>query len=128
MKISNEVPKLVLGMILWATSASVHSAGVNGVYVSEITVTGPRTAIGKKYRRARITLEQTGDQIRGSDPSQRFDIRGTREGNTIEFYVITGNEIIGTWEVNHDASRLVGNWFTNGGGGASGTWNLTRVD
>ena len=54
-------------------------------------------------------------------------INGTREGGTISFYIARGNEIIGTWEINADATEMVGKWFTNGGGGTSEKWNLKRV-
>jgi hypothetical protein len=81
----------------------------------------------KKKNRKEITLEQTGNAISGVDSPKNPKINGTREGNTINFYIPLGNQIDGTWEINADATEMVGKWHTDGGGGASGKWNLKRL-
>ena len=75
-----------------------------------------------------ITIKQTGNTITGSDSSKTIKINGTRAGNIINFYIIRGNEIVGSWAINADATEMVGEWKTDGGGGASGKWNLTKVE
>ncbi len=74
-----------------------------------------------------ITLQQDGSTITGTDSSGNIRINGRREGSVVRFYIIRGNEINGTWEIGADAGRLEGKWHTNGGGGASGKWNLLRT-
>jgi hypothetical protein len=76
-----------------------------------------------------IVLKQTGNTITGSIGSKsNWIINGTREGNIIKFYIIRGNEINGSWEINADATKLEGKWLTTGAGGASGKWNLTKIE
>jgi hypothetical protein len=106
---------------------------ISGTYIAETTawVSGmnPDTWTGiKKLNGKLIVLKQTGNTITGSVGSKSNWIKGTREGNIINFYIIGGNEIIGSWEINADATKLEGKWFTNGGGGASGKWNLTKIE
>jgi hypothetical protein len=102
---------------------------ISGTYISEITGSGALSGFMKRKIRKEITLEQTGNAISGSDGSKSFKIFGTREGNAINYYVITTtNEINGDWEINADATILEGKWFTDGGGGGSGIWNLTRIE
>jgi len=55
-------------------------------------------------------------------------IKGTREGNIVNFYMFGPTLIDGSWEINADATKLEGKWFTYGGGTASGKLNLTRVE
>lgn len=101
---------------------------ISGVYASEITESGGRPNFTSKQRRMRITLEQNGKTITGTDSSRKIKINGTRNGNKIEFYIIRGNQIDGVWEINADATKLEGKWSTDGGGGGSGNWNLTRIE
>ena len=104
---------------------------VSGTYVSETTGSGTaNTAIKviKKTDSKLIILKQAGNTITGTDSSNTIKINGTREGNIIKFFITRGNEIKGSWEINADATNLEGKWFTNGQGGASGIWNLTRVE
>jgi hypothetical protein len=116
-------------------SDAVPIPDISGTYISETTNSGVASlAAGSQPVRLiknadgkLITIKQTGNTITGSDSSKTFKINGTREGNIINFYIVLGNEIIGSWEINADATNLEGKWFTNGGGGASGMWNLTRV-
>lgn len=116
-------------------NGSAKSSGfkfdVTGSYISEITVSG--SAWGTKRflerkDRKEVILKQTGNTILGTDRSKTFEINGTREGSTINFYIPRGNQIEGVWEINADATKLEGNWNTDGHGGASGKWNLTRVE
>ena len=103
----------------------------SGNYASETTGSGNANhaiRVIKKTDGKLITIKQTGNTITGSDSSKTIKINGTREGNIIKFYIILDNEVIGSWEINADATNLEGKWFTNGGGGASGIWNLTRVE
>ena len=107
------------------------SVDVSGTYVSETTASGNARSAIKVIRKTDsklITLKQVGNTITGTDSSETFKINGTREGDIINFYIIRGNEINGSWEINADATNLEGNWFTNGGGGASGIWNLTKIE
>jgi hypothetical protein len=104
---------------------------LSGKYISEITASGNASNTKRfleKENHKNITLKQTGNKIAGSGASRNFEINGIREGNTIKFYIVRDNEIEGTWETNADATNLVGKWYTNGGGGASGIWNLTRIE
>lgn len=104
---------------------------VSGTYISEITASGNANGairFLKKKDRKEITLKQTGNTITGTDSSKNLKINGTREGNRIKFYIVRGNQINGSWEINADATNLEGKWFTDGGGGASGKWNLTKIE
>jgi hypothetical protein len=106
---------------------------ISGTYIAETTFSGrgPSGDTRKSVKNMNgklIVLKQTGNTITGSVSSQSNWIKGTREGNIINFYIIEGNEIIGSWEINADATNLEGKWFTNGAGGASGKWNLTKID
>ena len=107
---------------------------ISGTYISETTYSGsgPNHDIKtfmKKINRKEITLEQTGNAISESDGSKYFKIFGTREGNAINYYVISpGNQINGTWEIYTDATEMVGKWSSEDGrGGTSGKWNLKRL-
>ena len=109
----------------------VSSCNVSGTYVSEITVSGNAPATKdfmKKKNRKEITLKQTGNTITGADSSMTFKINGTCEGNLINFYIARGNQINGSWRFDSDSNRLEGKWNTDGHGGASGIWNLTKVE
>jgi len=102
---------------------------ISGTYISEITYPthGEYYAVRfvKKKNRKEITLEQTGNAINSVDSPGDPEIIGTREGNTINFfYIVLGNEITGTWEINADGTEMVGKWNTDGAGGASGKWNF----
>lgn len=108
---------------------------ISGTYIAETTASGGGPAIAtmrivKKMNGKLIVLKQTGNTITGSVSFQSNWIKGTREGNIINFYIwrTAGNQINGSWEINADATNLEGKWFTDGGGGASGKWNLTRVE
>jgi len=103
---------------------------ISGTYIAETTASGIWRAsrIVKKMNGKLIVLKQTGNTITGSVSSQSNWIKGTREGNIINFYIFEGNQINGSWEINADATNLEGKWFTRGGGGAEGKWNLTRVE
>jgi len=108
---------------------------ISGTYIAETTADGVGQAISvmrifKKMNGKLIVLKQTGNTITGSDSSQSNWIKGTREGNIINFYgfYIGGWTIDGSWEINADATNLEGKWNTDDGGGASGKWNLTKID
>ena len=105
----------------------VAEIDVSGTYISEITESGSRNVFSNKEQKMKITLQQNGNTITGSDSSRAIKISGTREGSTISFYIFRGNQIDGVWEINADATKLEGKWGTDGGGGASGKWNLKRV-
>jgi hypothetical protein len=104
---------------------------ISGTYISEITY--PRNGVAyavrfvKKKNRKEITLEQTGNAISGFDSTEDPKIIGTREGNTIDFYVLLPHEIYGTWEINADGTEMVGKWSV-GGRGLYGTWKLTKIE
>lgn len=104
---------------------------VSGSYISYITVSGSawetKRFLERKDRKE-ITLKQTGNTIIGTDRSKTFEINGTREGNTINFYILRGNQIDGVWEIKADATKIEGKWKTDGHGGASGKWNLIRAE
>jgi len=115
----------------------VDSIDVSGTYIAETTWSGNNTSVHGVVRKMNgklMVLKQTGNTITGSINSQpnwidgAVEIKGTREGNIINFYIIRGNEIIGSWEINADATKLEGKWFTNGGDGGSGIWNLTKIE
>lgn len=106
---------------------------ISGTYIAETTASGMNQTtrqVVKNMNGKLIVLKQTGNTITGSVGSQSNWIKGTREGNIINFYIIhfRGSEINGSWEINADATNLEGKWFTNGGGGASGIWNLTKIE
>ena len=142
----NEQPTVdteVSGTGITATRTKVESPviadsrviDISGTYIAETTASGGGPAIAtmrivKKMNGKLIVLKQTGNTITGSVSFQSNWIKGTREGNIINFYgyYIGGWTIDGSWEINADATNLEGKWFTDGGGGASGKWNLTRVE
>ena len=118
---------------------------ISGTYIAETTADGGGQAtiimrIFKKMNGKLIVLKQTGNTITGSVSFQsqgavqslewkaNMWIKGTREGNIINFYIFEGNQINGSWEINADATNLEGKWFMDDGGGASGKWNLTRIE
>ncbi len=106
---------------------------ISGTYIAETTASGFPQAyatmrVVKKMNGKLIVLKQTGNTITGSVSSQSNWIKGTREGNIINFYAFASNQINGSWEINADATNLEGKWKTSGGSGASGKWNLTRVE
>jgi len=106
---------------------------ISGTYIAETTASGGGPALYmmrlvKEMNGKLIVLKQTGNTITGSVSSQSNWIKGTREGNIINFYIFEGNQINGSWEINADTTNLEGKWSTDGGGGASGKWNLTRVE
>ncbi len=109
------------------TGIHEYIVDVSGTYVSELTHSGNAAKDFKRNNRKEITLKQEGNIITGTDRSGTFEINGTREGDSISFYILRGNQIDGVWQINADATRLEGKWHTNGGGGASGKWNLKRV-
>ncbi len=114
-----------------ATEIISKTYDVSGIYVSEITVSGNAGGTKrfvKRRNREKITLIQSGKTITGVDDFGKLKINGTRQGNIISFYIVRGNGINGTWKINADASRLEGKWNTNGGGGASGKWDLVRIE
>ncbi len=106
---------------------------ISGTYIAETTASGSGMNHSlirdvKKMNGKLIVLKQTGNTITGSVSSQsNWRIKGTREGNIINFWIFVGNQIDGSWEINADATNLEGKWNTNGAGGASGKWNLTRI-
>jgi hypothetical protein len=110
------------------------SIDISGTYIAETTAwgSGMNHSLIRKIKIVNgklIVLKQTGNTITGSVGSiSNWIIKGTREGNTINFYISVGNQIIGSWEINADATNLEGKWFTNGAGGASGIWNLTKIE
>lgn len=108
---------------------------ISGTYIAETTainygMNARIVRVVKKMNGKLIVLKQTGNTITGSVSSQSNWIEGTREGNIINFYIFrtAGNQINGSWEINADATNLEGKWKTIGGGGASGKWNLTRIE
>ncbi len=110
---------------------------ISGTYISEITSDRRYAYFRSKSNRSLvITIKQDGNNISATDKSNFINIVGTKVGDTIEFYFIAshrmgsggGNEIDGVWKANADASRFEGKWKTSGHGGASGKWNLTRIE
>lgn len=112
---------------------------ISGTYIAETTASGSgmNHELIKAFEKLNgklIVLKQTGNTITGraKSPSDWIprarEIKGTRDGNIISFFIIKGNEINGSWEINADATKLEGKWLTNGAGGASGKWNLKRVE
>ena len=85
---------------------------ISGTYIAETTYSGPNNytrGIFKKMNGKLIVLKQTGNTITGSVGSRPDWIKGTREGNIINFYILGSNEIIGSWEFSADATNLEGN-------------------
>jgi hypothetical protein len=106
---------------------------ISGTYIAETTgsaivqASQPVKTV-KKLNGKLIVLKQTGNTITGSVGSQSNWIKGTREGNIINFYIIASSEIAGSWEINADATHLEGKWHTDDGWAPSGKWNLTKID
>ena len=111
------------------------SADISGTYISEITFFAPSYRTNyyfmKKKDRKEITLEQTGNAIIGVDSPNNPKINGTREGNTINFRIVYLDTyyIDGTWEINADATEMVGKWRSQDDRGhtLTGKWNLKRL-
>ena len=117
--------------------SAVPDTVISGTYISEITSDSQGKFFRSKSNRSLvITIKQDGNNISATDKSNFINIVGTKVGDTIEFYFIAssrmgsggGNEIDGVWKVNADASRFEGKWKTSGHGGASGKWNLTKIE
>lgn len=94
----------------------------NATYYSDITGVNGLNADG-----ARITFQQNGDRITGTNQSRQDNaINGTRNGNTIKFkYWTQWREYTGTWEISPDGRRLEGSFENIDGDG--GKWTLTRM-
>jgi hypothetical protein len=106
---------------------------ISGTYIAETTGSaivqaGPAVKFVKNMNGKLIVLKQTGNTITGSVGSQSNWIKGTREGNIINFYIIADNDIVGSWEINADASHLEGKWHSDDGFAPSGKWNLTKIE
>jgi len=104
---------------------SVHGSDVTGTYVSDI---GGGTGLQFKNRKLVITLKQSGDDIIGTDVSQRKILVGTQMGDTIKFKVLTRMTQIpttGVWKINPDGVRIEGTWSSSWG---YGKWNLTKTE
>jgi hypothetical protein len=102
----------------------------SGTYVSEITSDSQKIFPDRDLV---ITLVHKGDSITGFDSSGTAKISGTIEDGSITFYVLpnamTGfNEADGVWKIKADGTQLEGKWTIDGGGGSSGTWDLTKSD
>jgi len=118
-----------------STSANESAAiDVSGTYISETTVStisSSQASYTKNFirskNRKKITLEQTGNAISSVESPGNQEINGTREGNTIHYYINLGNQINGSWEISADGTEMAGKWRMDGAGGASGEWNLKRV-
>ena len=95
---------------------------LRGTYYSDIT-----GIHGLKADGARITFQQNGDRITGTNLSRQDNsINGTRSGNTIKFkYWTQSREYTGTWKISPDGSRLDGSFENINGYG--GKWVLTRI-
>ncbi len=106
---------------------------VTGTYISEIT-SSSKWAFKKKYRSIEITLEQTGNNITGTNNKYQVKINGTREGNVINFIVQSNVvnsyfESAGVWTISSDGTNLEGHWKTPGlRDYAAGKWNLTKIE
>jgi len=94
----------------------------NATYYSKIT-----GMHGLKADGARITFQQNGDRITGTNQSRQDNaINGTRDGNTIKFkYWTQWREYTGTWKISSDGRRLEGSFENINGYG--GEWILTRM-
>ena len=109
------------------------SDDISGTYASEATYSGGTVGSAgwkrffKEVNSNELTLKQNGNSITATDSSESLTIHGTRNGDTIEFYIILANEIFGSWKITGDGSRLEGKWEANSGGGASGKWDLVKV-
>ncbi len=107
---------------------------ISGTYIAETTAShiGSNHSLIRRFKKLNgklIVLKQTGNTITGSISSESsWRINGTRKGNIINFYIIRFDEIVGSWEINADATNLEGKWHTDGAGGASGKWNLTKIE
>ena len=95
---------------------------IRGTYYSDIT-----GIHGLKADGAKITFQQNGDRITGTNVSRQDNaINGTRDGNTIKFkYWTQWREYTGTWKISPDGRRLDGSFENINGYG--GKWVLTRM-
>jgi hypothetical protein len=104
-------------------------ANLSGTYVSDITTNSHWVFNHGKHRRLKITFEQQGNKITGTNRSANLKITGVREDDEISFFTwpsdISSGEIKGNWKVSPDGSKIEGTWSHPHGGGK---WNLTRIE
>ena len=104
-------------------STGVSGSDISGTYVSDIRGGIPGT-FGRN-RKLKITFEQSGKDIIGTNKSQSKIITVTRKGDTIKFeYHGPWGPVKGKWKINHDGTKLEGTWSSNR---EDGKWNLTRI-
>ena len=114
-------------------TSSTEMVPISGTYISEIT--SNRTQVfKKKYQNLKITIKQTGNNIIATDNIYNLKISGVREGNVIKFSV-RPNQVVsrfwdasGEWTVSPNGTSLEGLWKLDGGSGARGKWNLTKIE
>ena len=123
----------VSGTSLYQQATPITQDGqidLSGSYFSDITSNQLYVFRRTKYRKTTITLMQNGSEVTGTDPTNTLKIRGTIEGDTINFYMLANNangfrELKGIWKIRIDGTGLDGEWEI---GGAKGTWNLTKFE
>ena len=104
-------------------ASAVSGTDISGTYVSYIRG-GPSDYFGGD-RKLKVTFKQSGNDIIGTNDSQRVILKGTRKGDTIkfEYYGRWGN-LTGVWKINPDGTKLEGTWR---GSRHDGVWNLAKI-
>ena len=103
---------------------TAFSTNITGTYVSDVR--GGWAGILGGNRKLKITLEQSGKDIIGTDVNQKKIVAGTRKKDTIKFkYYGRGGQLTGKWKINSDGTKLEGTWNSSR---EDGKWNLTRIE
>jgi len=113
--------------------SSTEMVQIDGTYISKITSNHQKT-FKKKYQNLKITIKQTGNNVIATNNTYKLKFSGIREGNVIKFSIAQNHVVsrfygtVGEWTVSPDGISLEGFWKLEGGHGAAGKWNLTRIE
>ena len=127
----NLYPDIEQTSIAGISEIAIPEFDLSGKYLSDISTSDSWFFGKKKFRELTIVLQQNGNDISGFDTANRSKIQGILEGNVIKFSywsetATKGYEVIGEWMINVEGNTLNGTWETSGG--ASGKWNLTKIE
>ena len=105
-------------------ASAVSGTDISGTYVSYIR--GGTSDIFGGDRKLKVTFKQSGNDIIGTNDSQRVILKGTRKGDTIKFEYYGGwGNLTGVWKINPGGTKLEGTWIGNS---QDGKWNLTKIE
>ncbi len=105
-------------------ASAVSGTDISGTYVSYIRGGSSDYFVGD--RKLKVTFKQSGNDIIGTNDSQRVILKGTRKGDTIKFeYFMGWSNLTGVWKINPDGTKLEGTWRDSR---YDGVWNLAKIE